>query len=376
MNKRNVILLIAFCLCVSMGHATENANVKGVSQYVNKTYEVGEIGFSSDISQSGAKTYNIPLLVPQGYVAEMTPQLSLAYNSHMGDGNLGQGWSLQGVSSIRRGMSSLYYDGDVKGINLNSEDAFVLDGMRLIEIQRTDSTINYQSVTGHVLVTGYLQTDDIERFIVYYPNGIVAEHNAGEIFNGGKCYYFPVSERKDYFENKITYNYKYSPNCIPQLDSIDYNGCSVHFLYAMRPGHFKYGMYGIVVDDRNILDGISIYRGGVLLNEYSLRYEEYDGRMFLSELHLQGSDGKELNPIKFKYGYNDLVSLEVEESVKQFGIYPHSSEDISVRYITGRFSSLLKNSLISYQEHDTYRYQDNKFINDMPQDMDIYISIN
>ena len=178
MNIRSLILLIALCLCISIGHATENANINSLAEYVNRTYEVGEIGFTSDISQSGAKTYNIPLLLPQGYVVEMTPQLSLAYNSQTGDGAIGRGWSLQGISTIKRGASSLYYDGNVKGINLDSEDALFLDGMRLIEIQRNDSTINYQSVTGHILVTGYLQADDIKRFVVYYPNGIIAEHNA------------------------------------------------------------------------------------------------------------------------------------------------------------------------------------------------------
>ncbi|WP_300300644.1 RHS repeat-associated core domain-containing protein [uncultured Muribaculum sp.] len=373
MNKRNVILLIAFCLCVSMGHTTENSNVKGVSEYVNKTYEVGEIGFASDISQSGAKTYNIPLLLPQGYVAEMTPQLSLSYNSQTGDGNLGRGWSLQGVSSIRRGPSSLYYDGEVNGINLDSEDAFFLDGMRLIETQRKDSTISYQSVTGHILVTGYLQAGDIKRFVVYYPTGIVAEHNPAGLSSEVKLFYFPVSERKDYFGNKITYNYTYFQNSIPRLESIDYNGCSVRFSYTMRSGHFEYGIGGTIVDNRNILDGISIYRDGILLNKYSLKYEEYDERIFFSELHLQGFDGKELNPMKFKYGYNGLSDVEIGESVTQFGIYPHSSEEIPIRYLTGRFSSVLRNSLVSYQEYDTYKYQDNKFINEMPQDMDICV---
>ena len=286
MNIRSLILLIVSCLYISISHATENADVKGFAEYVNRTYEVGEIGFTSNISQSGAKTYNIPLLLPQGYVIEMTPQLSLSYNSQNGDGSLGRGWSLQGVSSIRRGASSLYYDGNVKGINLDSEDALFLDGMRLIEIQRNDSTINYQSVTGHILVTGYLQADDIKRFVVYYPNGIIAEHNAAGLSTEVKRSCFPVSERKDYFGNKIRYDYTYFQNAIPRLESIDYNGCSVQFAYIKRSGHFEYCIGGAIIDDRNILDGISIYRGGVLLNKYSLKYEEYDGRVFFSELHV------------------------------------------------------------------------------------------
>lgn len=373
MNIRSLILLIALCLCISIGHATENANINSLAEYVNRTYEVGEIGFTSDISQSGAKTYNIPLILPQGYVVEMTPQLSLAYNSQTGDGAIGRGWSLQGISTIKRGASSLYYDGNVKGINLDSEDALFLDGMRLIEIQRNDSTINYQSVTGHILVTGYLQADDIKRFVVYYPNGIIAEHNATGLSSEVKRSCFPISERKDYFGNKIIYDYTYFENGIPRLESIDYNGCSVRFSYIMRSGHFVYCVGGAIIDDRNVIDGISTYRGGVLLNKYSLKYEEYEGSVFFSELHMQGFDGKEINPIKFKYGYNGLSDIEVEEHVRQLRVYPKSSEEIPVRYLTGRFSSKLGNSLISYKEYDTYRFEKNKYINDMPQDMDICV---
>jgi RHS repeat-associated protein len=57
----------------------------------------GSIGVSS----SGSATYEVPLWVPEG-MSGLKPNLSLRYDSRGGNGVVGVGWSLAGVSQIQR----------------------------------------------------------------------------------------------------------------------------------------------------------------------------------------------------------------------------------------------------------------------------------
>ncbi|OOG37817.1 FG-GAP-like repeat-containing protein [Polaromonas sp. A23] len=83
------------------------------------------------VNESGAATYAIPIQVPPG-VAGMQPQLSLEYNSHGGNGLLGIGWNLGGLSAISRCPKTMASD-EVRGsVNLDNNDRFCLDGQRLI----------------------------------------------------------------------------------------------------------------------------------------------------------------------------------------------------------------------------------------------------
>ena len=62
---------------------------------------VGAIAGSFRVDESGAATYSIPLFTPPG-TAGVVPQVALAYSSQGGDGPLGRGWSISGLSSITR----------------------------------------------------------------------------------------------------------------------------------------------------------------------------------------------------------------------------------------------------------------------------------
>lgn len=83
------------------------------------------------VNEAGAATYSMPISLPPG-VAGVAPTLSLNYSSQAGNGLLGRGWSLGGLSAIRRCRQTLSQDGAAKPITWTSEDRFCFNGQRLL----------------------------------------------------------------------------------------------------------------------------------------------------------------------------------------------------------------------------------------------------
>jgi hypothetical protein len=92
---------------------------------------------SSAVSPSGTATYTIPIQVPPGTTG-MEPKLALSYNSQAGNGLLGVGWNLAGLSAITRCPRTMAQDGIHGGVNFDINDRYCLDGQRLIAITGAD----------------------------------------------------------------------------------------------------------------------------------------------------------------------------------------------------------------------------------------------
>jgi len=72
----------------------DDASYYGVLEppiYVDVNNSVGEIEIISEMTQSGARTYNVPLKTFPG-VNGLKPELSLTYNSQQGNSSVGYGW--------------------------------------------------------------------------------------------------------------------------------------------------------------------------------------------------------------------------------------------------------------------------------------------
>ena len=82
-------------------------------------------------TDGGAAQYHIPIVVPPGR-AGMQPDLALAYNSRSGNGVMGMGWSISGLSSIHRCPQTPEQDGQVLGVSYTNNDRLCLDGQRLV----------------------------------------------------------------------------------------------------------------------------------------------------------------------------------------------------------------------------------------------------
>ena len=88
---------------------------------------VGAIPATVDVSALGGATYSIPVKVPNG-INGMQPGLSVVYNSQSGNGLLGWGWNIGGVSAITRVGATFYHDSIVRGVEFGEYDRFALDG--------------------------------------------------------------------------------------------------------------------------------------------------------------------------------------------------------------------------------------------------------
>ena len=88
------------------------------------------------VNETGAATYTIPLSLPPG-VGGMEPKLELVYNSQRGDGPLGVGWALSGLSAITRCPQTLAQDGVRGAVNYDANDRYCLDAQRLMVVSGT-----------------------------------------------------------------------------------------------------------------------------------------------------------------------------------------------------------------------------------------------
>ena len=92
---------------------------------------------------NGAATYTVPIQLPPG-VAGVQPALALTYSSQGGNGLLGIGWNLSGLSSITRCARNPAQDAGAHGtVSHDLTDRYCLDGQRLLAtISGTDGANN------------------------------------------------------------------------------------------------------------------------------------------------------------------------------------------------------------------------------------------
>ena len=131
--------------------------------------KVGTIPMEFTVNDNGAATINIPLEFPEG-INEMMPHLSLNYNSQAGNGIMGLGWSLGGLSKISRVPYTYLYNDSCGAVLFSNQDELSLDGNRL---RKGTDGIYYPELFdfSRVLTT-------TGGFVQHRKDGIVCEYKA------------------------------------------------------------------------------------------------------------------------------------------------------------------------------------------------------
>jgi hypothetical protein len=259
--------------------------------------EVGSIAGEFSVS-NGTANYSIPIEMPQG-VAGMQPELSLNYSSQSGNGYLGLGWSIGGLSAIHRCPATLAQDGVRGSVNLDQDDKYCMDGQRLIVID--DGTYGdvgqeyrteIDGISKITSVGGALETGPW-YWVVKTKAGLTMEFGATNDSNRdtlpdnvavrivpGSGIYFPhinwkLNKVTDATGNEITYSY-YKDDATGEqyIKRIDYAENSIRFEYEETRTDKMEGYYnGLVTTVSQRLASVSSYAGETLVRSYTPTYD-------------------------------------------------------------------------------------------------------
>ena len=314
-------------------------------------YAVGEIPIQSGVSPMGARTYNVPIEVYPG-IGEMTPQISLSYNSMQGSGIAGVGWNIAGLSSIVRTNKSLHYDGKVEGISQNADDAFMLDGQRLIRIADENGTPCYQTAQGHIKVKATLSGEDVASFTVSYPDGRVATYSSSD---DGKMVY-PIINLKNIDDIAINYTYTCEQNnhLIQDITYSSSNRAKINFTYEERPDSTESYSNGRSVVQNKRLSKITCILNSTVLREYPLEYTTINSASHLTSIGYT-ANGESLNPLTFAYGEGNGENNYATDTINVNPNYYSTAESNKyLRLIKGKFYYYQSDGLLFLPNRTSY----------------------
>ncbi|WP_320018251.1 RHS repeat-associated core domain-containing protein [Labilibaculum manganireducens] len=353
---------------------------------IDKNKTVGEIPIIEGTSPTGARTYTIPIDLVSGREGAQ-PQINVTYISQAGNGILGKGWSLIGLSAITRGNFSIYFDGKTTSAANSINDPFYLDGMRLIKTSQSSSSVFYQSEQGNIIVEGIISGSNIKYFKVRYPNGGTAV--LGYPYQLINTNVYPIIQYMDIHSNIIDYNYDHIGNQF-RIKDFAYgrnstqggsNYASVHFNYISRDDtSFSWHM-GVKSSCDYLLSSIICKDNSTPIRTYTFSYTGLNQKL-LDKINCN-INGSELNPLKFYYGEDDQIQA-INKLTTDLGSWFANTTVSNLAIKKGKFSAWSeddglivyppKTPYYEYYKHSTWvSHSVKKYMNLMSPDQDILV---
>lgn len=289
--KLNFLAVTISVLMVCIPFNLKAVTYSSESFYTGKVETFGYISGEFSVDESGASAYNIPLQIPPG-TAGMAPELNLSYNSLGGDGLLGKGWSLSGLTGVTRCGKNINTDGVSRQVNLTTDDRFCVDGQRLINISgaygaagttyRTemDSYTVYTSFGAQGNGPAYFTATTKSGLIMTYGHVESGYNSRIEATNSATVTSWQIGKVADTVGNYYLVNYIQDANGSTRPEKIDYtflgvggsNNNSVKFLYGNRPKNSSGYLAGSLLTKNKLINRIETYAAGILVKEYWFSY--------------------------------------------------------------------------------------------------------
>lgn len=238
----------------------------------------------ADVGPAGDFQHDVSVQVPAFHGLE--PHLALAYSSTAGNGWVGQGWRLAGMSAIRResstGRGAARWDGS---------DTYSLDGVQLIDcrLERPHpvhdpllmSPSCARPAPGLAAYTGSIEngqrvgfdSSGKGRWTVWRKDGVIETYEAGMTAASGTVEWWLTTSR-DLSGNIVHYDWTSQLNQnVAVLRSIRYSDIEVRFQTEIRPDQIAMGASGAILVNRTRLQVVDVLAGGKQVRAYDLRYK-------------------------------------------------------------------------------------------------------
>ena len=263
--------------------------IVGFANCLYATTLVGKVQGTMGVNAHGAATYTIPLNLHDG-ISSFTPQLALSYNSQGGNGLLGYGWSLSGLSSITIGPRNVYFDTVAKQIYQGSDNAYYLDGMRLLLVEGTNGQVGAKYRTEsdeyNIIQIETVLGDTPGSFFVKRTDGTVFHYgsSSGRLnYSATEAYGWALDYAIDRLGNYIQYNYS-TDGLTLYITSITYGKninniysieCNVSFTYSSSRGDAIHThLFETSASTRKRLQSIICKYNNAIYRTYELSYDE------------------------------------------------------------------------------------------------------
>ena len=283
---------------------------------INTSLQVGYTPGNHGVELSGAASYNVPLIVPQGTNGVM-PNLSIHYNSQRGNDILGMGWSLDGLSTISVVQSAWYSEGKTEEVQFDGTDRFAIDGNKLVATNGNygaDATTYATEVESYIRVTSHGWGTTPDWFKVETKEGVTAEYGRTDDsringMSGNTAGVWRINKVYDAHGNYMTFKYR-SENRDVRIDEIRYTGNSnagvlpynrVKFHYATRDDNNTVYISGTEHRTKYLLTKVLVYSDGEHFKSYGFDYG-MNHYSLLNSITEYDAEKQPLNPTIFQYG--------------------------------------------------------------------------
>ncbi len=280
---------------------------------------VGSLAGDVSVSPMGIATYSIPIDVVPG-TKGVQPNLAVVYNSSSGRGYLGSNWQLSGLSSITRVQRTQYPDGSIGAVNLDGNDRYALDGVKLMKLSGGDyATTNAKygtEIENFTRVTLKGTPNDVSQyFVAVTDQGEIIEYgntdDSKQKTTNNKIVSWMVNKITDADGNFMTISYGQSTsNGEIWPIEINYTGNTEAGLSTYAKVVFQYTtdsninttyIGGKIIRPTKLLNKILVKYGNELVRRYDFNYTT-DRSTRLNAVILKDNSGSELTRTTIGWG--------------------------------------------------------------------------